>query len=143
ALQRLVVVRGSSPPWSRRGANALAHLVRDFRLALFDQDAAQAERLLRRLRDDARLSAENLDFLEIEFLGRLGRWRELRNLPWFLQTVRAPRPRTVTEHMLEAVWWRDFVDDGADGPRTALERYRLLPTVFTRLCDAIDVPASA
>jgi hypothetical protein len=142
ALQRLVAVRASSPRSGHVAPRALAHLIRDFRLALFDQDASRAEGLLRRLRDEARLSGENLDFLEIEMLGRLGRWRELRNLPWFLQTARAPRPIVITGFMIEAVWRVEFVDAGADDPRTALERYGELPADFLRLYDAIDVPAS-
>lgn len=142
ALQRLVAVRASSPTTGQMAPRALAHVVRDFRLALFDQDAGRAEALLRRLRDEARLSGENLDFLEIELLGRLGRWRELRKLPWFLQTARAPRPIVITELMVEAVWRVEFVDAGADDPPAALERYQELPPDFLRLYDAIDVPAS-
>lgn len=143
ALQRLVAVRVSSPITGRLRPRSLAHVVRDFRLALFDQDAPRAEGLLRRLRDEARLSGENLDFLEIEMLGRLGRWRELRALPWFLQIARAPRPVVITEFMVEAVWRVDFVDRGADDPSTALERYEELPEDLLRLYDAIDVPASS
>ena len=48
------------------------HLIRDLRLALADGDAKGAEHQLSRLRLDGRLSSQNLDFLQIEFLGRLG-----------------------------------------------------------------------
>lgn len=142
ALQRLVVVRASFAGVRPPGRSTLVRLVRDLRLALADHDVAGSERQLRRLREDGRLSSENLDFLEIELLGRLGRWRELRDLPWFLQITRAPRPAATTELMLESIWWIDFVERAASEPATALARYQELPADLLRLFDGIDVPTT-
>jgi len=139
-LQRMVQVRISEPKRETGNAVSLSQVVRDFRLALRDRDGERAERLLERLRNDGRLSRDNLDFLHIEFLGQLGRWRELRDIPWFIQLAQARRPTGVTELMLEALWRIDFTEEGYASSTEALDGYRRVPDLLFELIDCIDVP---
>jgi hypothetical protein len=143
AVERLVTVRASSPVVSSEIPASLSQKIRDFRLAISDEDARRSERQLALLRSDGRLSAQNLNFLEVELLGRFGRWAEIRALPWFTQLGRIPRPRSVTDLMLESIWWVDFVSGSYDSPATALERYAELSSELYGLFDAVEVPGSS
>ena len=142
ALERIVVVRKSVPVRSRTINRKLAHLVRDFRLAVLEQAFVRAERLLRSLHEDGRLSRQNLDFLEVEMLASQERWTELRGLPWFMQLAKAPRPGPVTDSMLDAIWRVDFGEPSASDPTEAIRRFDGLSPELLPLLDVVDVPRS-
>ncbi|MFI7073408.1 protein DpdD [Micromonospora sediminicola] len=119
-------------------------LLRDFRLALLQRDSRLAEQALQDLRLTGQLSAENLRFLRIELLGELGRWRELRELPYLAELLRTRRSRAVNEVLLEMLWWTDVADLCAAGltPQDVYESTGL-GARYGSLAAAVDVPASA
>nr|WP_277349699.1 protein DpdD [Planosporangium thailandense] len=119
-------------------------LLRDFRLALLQRDGRVADRVLEELRLTGQLSAENLRFLTIEMLGRLERWRELRELPYLMQLLQARRPRAVNEILLEMLWWTELAEPCATGrsPRDVYSDADL-GARFGAVLSAIDVPGSS
>ncbi|WP_200211345.1 protein DpdD [Micromonospora coerulea] len=119
-------------------------LLRDFRLALLQRDGRLAEQALRDLRLTGQLSAENLRFLRIELLGQLERWRELRELPYLAELLRARRPRVVNEVLLDMLWWTEVADLCAAGlaPQNVHEDAQL-GARYGAVLGAVDVPANA
>lgn len=119
-------------------------LLRDFRLALLQRDGRLAERALADLRLTGQLSAENLRFLTVEMLGSLERWRELRDLPYLPDLLRARRPRVVNEILLEMLWWTEIAELCATGhaPRDIYASADLAGR-YGALLGAVDVPANA
>ncbi|MFI6064646.1 protein DpdD [Micromonospora sp. NPDC051227] len=119
-------------------------LLRDFRLALLQRDSRLAEQALQDLRLTGQLSAENLRFLHIELLAKLGRWRELRELPYLAELLRARRPRMVNEVLLDMLWWTEVADLCAAGlgPQNVYEEAQL-GARYGAVLTAVDVPASA
>lgn len=118
-------------------------LLRDFRLALLQRDASLAERALTDLRLTGQLSAENLRFLTIEMLGRLERWRELRNLPYLTDLLRSRRPRIINEVLLEMLWWTEIAELCATGqPAQAVYTEADLGARYGTVLSTVDVPAT-
>ncbi|MFC4145770.1 protein DpdD [Micromonospora mangrovi] len=119
-------------------------LLRDFRLALLQRDSRLAEQALQDLRLTGQLSAENLRFLRIELLGELGRWTELRELPYLAELLRTRRSRAVNEVLLEMLWWTEVADLCAAGvtPQDVYESTGL-GARYGSLTAAVDVPGSA
>lgn len=118
-------------------------VLRDFRLALLNRDGRLADKLLGEIRLTGRLSAENIRFLTVEMLGRLHRWRELRDLPYVTELLRARRPRAVNEILLEMMWHTEVVDLVNAG-RSPREIYADadLGARYGALISAVDVPSS-
>jgi hypothetical protein len=145
ALELMVSVRADEPVLRRDIGENISFLLRDFHLAVASGDPDTSERLLERLEATALLSRDNVRFLRVERLAKLGRWRELRLLPWFGELARARRPRNITEYLLEALWRSEFDDpvlfteSGA-----AIRRFeeRELGERFRSLIDSIPVPTS-
>src|SRR5262249_42149402 len=145
ALELMTAVRAGEPELRREVQDPIGYLLRDFRLALSAADSQNSERLLERIDATGLLASENLRFLRVERLARLGRWPELGTLPWFADMARARRPRYITEHLLEALWRREF-DDVAliTEAGAALRRFQEgeLEVQYQQLLDSIDVPSS-
>lgn len=114
--------------------------LRDFRLALHTSDASSAERSLTELRRTGRLSAENERFLQLEFLGALGRWRELADLPFIADLIRTRRPRVVNEFLLECLWWTELSSGSAVGAARQVFAESNLIGRFGSVLSAVDVP---
>ncbi|WHT23264.1 protein DpdD [Crossiella sp. CA-258035] len=119
------------------------HRLRDFRLALLQHNAAEASAALADLRLSGQLSAENLRFLTVELHGRLGRWSELRQLPYFRDLLKARRPRAINELLLEMIWQVDIAALGADRSLTEIAAEADLISQFGTVIGAVDVPGSA
>lgn len=85
-----------------------ADLLRDFRLALMAKDDASASQLLNDLRLNGHVSAENLRYLRIEYLGAFGRWDDLRGLPHISAILKSRRPQAISEILLKMVWWTEL-----------------------------------
>lgn len=60
--------------------------------------------ILGRLRDELRLDALNLKFLEVQLLARFEEWRAIVALPGFGQLCRARRPSAISALLLEALF---------------------------------------
>ncbi|GAA0251973.1 hypothetical protein GCM10010492_60560 [Saccharothrix mutabilis subsp. mutabilis] len=119
-------------------------LLRDLRLALLNRDGRLAERIFEDIKLTGRLSAENIRFLRVEVLGRLERWRELRDQRNLAQLLRVRRPRVVNEILLEMVWHTEVAGLVNTGRSTREMFYEAdLGARYGSLISAVDVPASA
>jgi hypothetical protein len=112
--EALAVVAGRP---SRREVSGVRHVdvLRDFRLAVANRDASSAQYLLDRLKLTGEISAENLRFLQVEFLAGVDRWREMRDLPHLASMLQARRPRLISDALLAMVWETELADDIAMG----------------------------
>ncbi len=145
ALELMTSVRGSAPVLRRDLPDPIGFLLRDFYLALDQQDPRASEHLLSRIEATGHVGSENLRFLRVERLARLGHWHELGSLPWFGELARARRPVRISEHLIEAVWRLEF-DEGAlaADPRAASVRYEAgsIDERFGALLRSVDVPTT-
>ncbi|MGH4027273.1 MAG: protein DpdD [Pseudonocardiaceae bacterium] len=117
-------------------------VLRDFRLALLHRDGQSADRALEVLRLTGQLSAENLRFLTIEMLGCLGRWREVHDLPYLPELLRARRPRAINEILLEMLWRTEVADLCAMGHSASdVHAQADLGARYGAVLSAVDVPA--
>jgi hypothetical protein len=145
ALERLVSIRSTQPATRRDVEPALPFLLRDYRLALQQSDAAASGRLYAKIEQLGQLSADNLRFLRVDRLASLGRWQELVDLPIFRDLSRARRPRRISEELLEALWRTQIASgEGVAGAGQALERFTAagLADDYLSLLRSIDVPNS-
>jgi hypothetical protein len=118
-------------------------LLRDFRLAIQVNDPVAAEHLLYQLTLTGELSAENLRFLTVELLACFGRWQEMAALPWIRLLTVARRPRSVTESLLQMIWWTSVVPGlGSRSVRKVLASLDLVAD-YGNLLRVIQVPATA
>lgn len=138
AAERLVNVRAGQPEQLPIGQQSISALLRDFRLALSDGDVDVASELLDRLQGHPHLSRMNRQFLEVEFLARLGRWLELRGREWFVALMKQRRPASVTEYMLESVWIIDFERQDVHTWGDARFVFALLPDAVRTAPDGVD-----
>lgn len=146
ALELMTSVRASTPRLRRERQDPIGFLLRDFYLALDRGDAHASDELLSRIEGTGLVGNENLRFLRVDRLARLGRWRELGALAWFAELTRARRPIRISEHLLEAVWILNFDDAAvATNPAAASNAYDSgeIGTKFGVLLRSIDVPSSA
>jgi hypothetical protein len=146
ALEIMTSVRASAPELRRETRDPIGFLIRDFYLALDRGDASASDELLARIEGTGLVGSENLRFLRVDRLARLGRWRELGALAWFAELARARRPIRISEHLLEAVWILYFGDAAvASNPEAATNAYERaeIATRFGVLLRSIDVPSTA
>ncbi len=116
-------------------------LLRDFRLALLRKDDESAGSLLDEIRLNGHLSAENLRYLRIEYLGALGRWTEIRALPHLNTLLQVRRPRIVSETLLQMVWWTELASPGNQSVQVAFKDRGVLET-FGPLLRCVLVPST-
>jgi len=143
ALERLVSVRSTQPAIRREVEPALPFLLRDYRLALQQSDAAESGRLYAKIERLGQLSADNLRFLRVDRLASLGRWQELVGLPIFRDLSRARRPRRISEELLEALWRTQIASSvGVASAAQAIERFTAagLADDYPSLLRSVDVP---
>lgn len=146
AFELMTSVRGRTPDLRRDVELPLSLLLRDFYLALDQRDPNASSDLLARVDATGQVGAENLRFLRVERLARLGHWAEVAELPWFETLARARRPRRITEHLLEALWRQEFDEAAiASDPNVAWEHFEEaeIGSRFGSLINAVDVPATA
>lgn len=145
ALELMTSVRASAASLRRDVPDPIGYLVRDFYLSLDQHDPKLSEGLLARIESSGVVGSENLRFLRVERLGRLGYWDELTRLPWFAELARARRPLRVTEHLLEAIWRSNFDEAAiaADAGTAAAQFEVGAVDSFAPVLAAVDVPATA
>jgi hypothetical protein len=143
ALELLTSVRGGAPVLRREVDPSVSFLLRDFYLALEERDPGRSDLLLKRIEESALLGGDNLRFLKVERLARLGRWAELSALPWIAELARARRPRRISEHLVEALWHTRF-DEAAvmADPAVAGVALHAIAASYGPLLRAVDVPGT-
>lgn len=116
--------------------------LRDLRLAFHQRDDAQSRRLLEDVRLSGQVSAENLRSLTIEYLAAFGRWDEMRAMPHIPTLIRARRPRAISEHLIQMIWWSILSDPGHSSVREAFLSEGVLAE-YGQLIRSIRVPSTA
>ncbi len=139
-LEELVAATVGRPRDVLETKPAHPDLLRDLRLALNQRDYDAARARLEQLRLDGHMSAENLRYLEIEYLAAFGRWVEMASLPYIAPLVMARRPRAISETLLQMVWWTRLVDTGRQRAQT-FQQEGLLDE-YGPLLRSIRVPAT-
>ncbi len=117
-------------------------MLRDLRLAMLAKDDASARRLLDDIRLTGQVSAENLRFLNIEYLAAFGRWTEMRTMPHIDALVKVRRPRVVTESILQMIWWTELAGQGALNPCDAFVKNQVSSS-FGSLLRSVRVPSTS
>ena len=115
ALNRLQTVWRLSPSVEMVAIRTTEGILREFFLALVNQDELGAIKWHQDLRVGGRLSAENLVFLEIERLGAFERWHELAAMPQMAFLLVMQRPRNITALLIEALWRTELEDRAITG----------------------------
>ncbi len=105
-LHRLRSLLARRPGRLRALPVSLGRLLRDFELALRGRDWTLATDLWQTLCGRAELAADRLGGLKVRLLAEQGRWDELLTLPELPDLLNRPRPATVTEALLRAVYQR-------------------------------------
>lgn len=116
-------------------------LLRDFRLALLRKDDDSAKSLLDQIILDGHVSAENLRYLRIEYLAAFGRWVEMRAMPHITTLLQARRPRTISETLLQMIWWAELSGPEYESPQVAFEE-RGVMSEFALLLRSVRVPST-
>ncbi|UBV16874.1 protein DpdD [Mycolicibacterium fortuitum] len=116
-------------------------LLRDFRLALLAKDDDSARQFMDDLRLNGHVSAENLRYLRIEYLGAFGRWDELRALPHIETMLKSRRPQAISEILLRMIWWTELAGTGRQSISSAFDERGVLQT-FGPVLRGLRVPST-
>ena len=135
ALVALVDVLRAAPPETEFAPRSTSQLLTLFRMAIAAEDRLTAEASIAVLREQMRLDAMNLAFLEVQLDASMGDWQRLRDRWFFDQLCNSRRTPRVTAALAETLYWCDIGPEigDKDGPALiALFRERCLST-FGRL----------
>ncbi len=104
SLKRMIQIVSSAPPTTREAPRPTSHLLAQFVDALNGNDRQQARAILDTCRDELRLDALNLLFLQIQLLAHFGEWNAIREMPEFPSLCHTRKPRAVVVAMLESLY---------------------------------------
>ncbi len=123
ALKRLQqnLQHAEIPQWVKPAPTSL--LLQQFRLALLSTDRATAEKLLQRMRQEYRLDALNLRFLQVQLYAVFQEWQALREAEFFNALCNTRRPDAVSRALLTAFYYTELADLENDPP-ACLERFK-------------------
>lgn len=130
-LLQLLRAAERRPPSSFTGGRNTATVLRDLRLAIGAGGMERCRELLRELERSGDLDVPNLAFQEVKVLGRLGRWRELLELPMLPYLLAMRRPPGVSRLIEEAAYWNELESLDTSGDDRALSHR------FAELCDRL------
>ena len=124
ALRALVRLRDTfarAPNLTRAAPEPTSWLLVKFQdhLNVGRRDAAAA--VVNQLRDELRLDALNLKFLQVELFAAFGEWRAIVDLPGFANLTRARRTPAVTALLLEALYQVHLATSFDAGDRISVE----------------------
>ncbi|WP_154292351.1 protein DpdD [Pseudomonas syringae] len=104
ALQRARETLARSPSAQRKAPQPTSWLLASFQDYLNVGRRAAAWDILNRLRDELRVDALNLKFLEVQLLAAFEDWSAILKMPGFASLCVARRPPAVTALLLEALY---------------------------------------
>jgi hypothetical protein len=107
-LEKLVKVRIGTRPIERMVAQPLSILLRDFNIAIVTGSDFDAEKIAKRIESTGLLRGDNIEFLRIHRLASFGHWEDIYKSDKFDDLTRTRRSKFVSEHLLRALWMRDF-----------------------------------
>jgi hypothetical protein len=124
-LLMLTRLRDERPARTPRHPRAVGRVLRDFEYGLMAADGEATVGCILELRTAGQLSATNLLFLEVRRLAALRQWNAILALPEFGALLTMPRPRRVTEALIQATYavrLREFEE--GERASEALARFR-------------------
>lgn len=104
ALKRMIQMVSSAPQTTREAPRPTSQLLAQFVDALNGNDRRQASAMLDICREELRLDALNLLFLQIQLLAHFGEWPAIRAMPEFDSLCHTRKPRVVAMAMLESLY---------------------------------------
>ncbi len=124
-LRLLIRLRHERPVRHARRLRAVGRVLRDFEYALLARDITAARDLIDELRSSGHLGATNVLFLEVRRLAVGGHGDAILALPELDALLAMPRPRRVTEALINAVYG-SRLKEFEEGRRAsdALDRFR-------------------
>lgn len=124
-LRLLIRLRHERPVRDARRLRAVGRVLRDFEYALLARDVTAARDLIDELRSSGHLGATNILFLEVRRLAAGGHSDAILALPELDALLAMPRPRRVTEALINAVYG-SRLKEFEEGRRAsdALDRFR-------------------
>jgi hypothetical protein len=125
ALELMRTVGGRRPDRVLDVPMTTGRVLRDFHMALRARNAASADRALRYLADERRLTPSNVLFLRIQALAEMGEWDALLARPEMPDLLQMRRPLAITEALLRAVYRRELASfEQKRDPRGAAAHFR-------------------
>ncbi|ADN77436.1 hypothetical protein Fbal_3237 [Ferrimonas balearica DSM 9799] len=104
ALGRLRCQLAQRPALKQRLVRHRGRILRDINLALYRRDGSQAMRYLTELRRAGGIGDQNELFLELRSHALAGEWQQIMEHPDLRIVLDLPRPRALTEALMEAVY---------------------------------------
>jgi hypothetical protein len=104
ALARARDTLARAPTLQRSSPEPTSWLLASFQDHLNVGRRQAANAILARLREELRLDALNLKFLEVQLLGAFEKWQSIVDLPGFAQLCVARRPPSISALLLEALF---------------------------------------
>lgn len=93
-----------SPNKALEIVRSLESILKDFEMSLRYLDEKWTQQLLVELGEGGRLNAQNLLFLTVRYLGTYKKWLEVISIPEFQTMLSMPRPRLVTQVLIQAIY---------------------------------------
>lgn len=125
-LRLMVSLRKERPVRTGGPPRPVGRLLRDFEYALLTGSDDEARALLGQLRSEGHLSATNILFLEVRRLAASRHWDAIMAMPELDALVSMPRPKRVTEAVLQAVYETRLREYQASGRADdAVARFRI------------------
>lgn len=114
ALARLISALASVPRDAQGPQRSTGSLLAELEMCLAAGEKLGAERVLGVLRDEWRLDALNIRFVEIRIAATFREWPQLAAQPWFDDICRVPKPKSIAYALLQAIWYSYLAPYGED-----------------------------
>ncbi|WP_149847122.1 hypothetical protein [Paenibacillus sp. 37] len=124
-LTKMIGVWESRPKDRKIRSLNIDQLLREFYTALEVNSGADAKASLQSIRDLGQFSAQNLIFLQIQFLSSFQLWDDLFALPGIVEVITARRPLAVTEALLSGIYAQHIAPyEDINDVRTVMEHFK-------------------
>jgi hypothetical protein len=142
ALDRLYQALQLRPPTKRAPREQTPRVLAKLDMCIAAGDRTGAEDLFKLLRDELRVDALNLHFIQVRLLSSFRAWVELADAEWFADLCQARKPSVVAQLMLEALWHARLAEL-SDNPVKLAHEYReyiqsLARPLLAQISDATD-----
>ncbi len=104
SLKRLIETITIAPNTSQAAPLPTSRLISKLFNSLNGHNLEEAQKILNVLRQELRVDALNLAFLEVQIYSHFGDWRSIFEMPSFISLTRTRRPPSVTAALLETLY---------------------------------------
>jgi hypothetical protein len=121
-LRLMVSLRKERPAMATGRLRPVGRLLRDFEYALLTGNDDEARALIGQLKSEGHLAATNILFLEVRRLAASHHWDAIMALPELDGLISMPRPKRVTEALVQAIYETRLRDASVPAGLTKLSR---------------------